>query len=212
MEEMLHVWRQAMGKPDFPRRLERALALLLDALDYARDTGRDASQFAVALPELLDAETRRVDLLWLLHKGYLGITKRPSGKLTALSLTERTCFFLTTDGERFARPAKLSNGTPDFDALQRKLSFRDTVVKRFQSPAPLQERILAEFQAQGWREWIANPLSAGADGKRQLRQVVKSLNRNQHPQLIQFHSNGGNHIRWEALADEGPRNRPPTAT
>jgi len=120
---------------------------------------------------------------------------RPAKTRASLDFSDRTIFVLTPKAERFLRQTMI---VPYFDATNNELRFGDAVVNRFRGPVPVLERILAGFQVQGWREWIVNPLPIGNDGSRQLRDVVKSLNTNQHPQLIRFHCNG-HHVLWEAL-------------
>jgi hypothetical protein len=99
---------------------------------------------------------------------------------------------------------------PAWDAERRELRFRGRLVKRFRSPAPNQERVLAALEEEAWPPRIDDPLPphADQDSKRRLRDTIATLNRGQD--AIRFFADGrGQGIRWEPASgcdDDGQLN------
>jgi hypothetical protein len=92
--------------------------------------------------------------------------------------------------------------TPVWDAEHHELSLDSVVVKRFRTPAPIQERILATFEEDGWPERIDDPLPhvQGQDSKRRLHNAINCLNRSHLTRAIHFYGDGtGTGILWRRL-------------
>ena len=168
-------------------KLKAALAALLEAFDYAEDTGSDCWDFAVAIRRLRELGLSETDLRWLVKRRFVeharevtvqgddGRQFRPTGNLT---FTRRTCFVLTEIGVLRARSIAdcrrptsnvvqidaSENGrivmdpTVDWHADARKLCVNGQIVKRFKWPAANQEAVLNAFQEEGWPERIDDPL------------------------------------------------------
>jgi len=91
---------------------------------------------------------------------------------------------------------------PVWDAERRELWFGGVLVKKFHNPAPCQEAILIEFQKEGWRSRIDNPLSRLPDKnpKTRLHNAVNALNRWHLAKMIRFRNDGhGTGVIWERL-------------
>ena len=91
--------------------------------------------------------------------------------------------------------------TVRWDGSRRDLWLGDLLVKQFRSPAAAQECILATFQEDGWPPRIDDPLPCGKSvqlPQDRLRDVVRSLNRNQRQGRIRFSCDGtGQGILWD---------------
>ncbi|MBI2481479.1 MAG: hypothetical protein HYV60_23415 [Planctomycetia bacterium] len=100
-------------------KLKPAFAALLEAFDYAEDTGSDLWLFAVAMRRLKKLSLSESDLRWLELKGYvrhaLEVTRleddsRDFLHTGNLAFSKRTCFVLTAGapclGCRAARVAR----------------------------------------------------------------------------------------------------------
>ncbi len=90
---------------------------------------------------------------------------------------------------------------PHWDVQLRELRLNGRLVKRFLTPSPNQERILAVFQEEGWPPRIDDPLPPHPelDPKRRLRDTVKSLNHHQINPLLRLACDGtGQGVRWRA--------------
>lgn len=210
-----------------------ALVVLYDATCCAPEFGLAVEDFALELADLRARGITYHDLRWLICAGYVvhlheqtpsrGLRRRvrPSN---SLAFSERSCFLLTAEGEKFAshvqgnlsRPAPpgqrtatadrrvLREATPRWDASRRELRVRSLVVKRFKTPAANQEAILTVFEEEGWPIRIDDPLrrQSDLDPKRRLHDVIKCLNRNQVNRLIRFHGDGtGEGVGWELTGD-----------
>ena len=90
-----------------PDRFLPALAALLTSFDYAQDSGTDAWQFAIELPELLSTGATLADLRWVIHRGFAEhakettITGEPARSFRPLVRTtfpDDACVVLTTAG------------------------------------------------------------------------------------------------------------------
>ena len=105
-------------------KLAPAFEALLEAFDYAADTGTGPWEFAVSIQFLLELGLNDNDLRWLVRKCYVqharevtvqGVNGRefqPTGDLT---FTRRTCFVLTEAGVAYSRPSPSHPSTlPDY--------------------------------------------------------------------------------------------------
>jgi hypothetical protein len=108
-------------------KLKTALGALLEALEYAEDTGSDPWDFAIAIRRFFELGLTETDLRWLVRKGYvmharevtspdqLGRAFRPTGDLT---FGKRTCFVLSGAGVAMARSLLPSVAMPSEHAGQ----------------------------------------------------------------------------------------------
>lgn len=205
--------------------LRAALALLLEAYDYAHELQRDLWDFAVEIDNLRAAGLTCSALRCLLCKEYveqgLECTRPNTGKrsfrpVANLTLAAQTCFVLTAEGAALARqgdahalelfppvagpkPTAEPRSIPLWDAQSRELRWEAHLIKQFKVPAPNQELILAVFEEEGWPVCIDDPLSPNPaqDCKERLHDTIKSLNRNQIQAMIHFRGNGkGSGVRW----------------
>jgi hypothetical protein len=212
---------------------KQGLDLLQQAHLYAQCLGRGVWDFALDLNALNRVGLSTNDLRWLLLQGLLAHahettvpatdrrTFRPAG---AIGFERKSCFVLTAAGVEFVRQGAVCRlqtpsseysapksqqmfhpNLPVWDEQRRELRVGDKVVKRFATPAPNQELILATFQEDGWPVRIDDPLPPLADQepKRRLHDTINSLNRHQQKHLIRFIGDGsGEGIRWEPIVAE----------
>lgn len=170
-----------------PTRVCAALALLLDAFEYAEQTNSDHWEFAVEIQQLHDLGLTKNDLRFLVRKHFvehasevtvLGHDGRQFQSTGDLTFTEHTCLVLTSSGVVAAiesskarsdsnamralivRTAVVSSARPlpAWDPERRVLSIDGTIVKHFKWPAVNQEAILAAFEEEGWSARIDDPL------------------------------------------------------
>jgi hypothetical protein len=207
--------------------VERALAEMAIAHEYARDAGSDTWQFAVEISRLRELGLNASDLRWMVEKGYViharEITEaedvdRKFARGINTAFSHETRFLLTDAGlsltaARRAEPTLLRicdphaslevcKCTPQWDGADCTLYFGSQIVKRFTRPSPNQKIILATFEEEGWPERIYDPLPqvSGIDPKRRLHDSIKWLNRNQTTRLLQFSGDGsGQGVRWQEL-------------
>jgi hypothetical protein len=217
------------GKAGISRRLKTVLEILLSARDYALEAGAAPWDFAEEIADLRAAGVTNVELRCLLAKGLLvhaeetsppEASRREFREIGRLSLSDRTCFVLTAEGELFARAVvstlagssppeaggdllhELSGNhirTPQWLSDRRELWVGNVVVKRFRRPAPNQETVLAAFQEEGWPVRIDDPLTRqpDRDAIQCLHDTINHLNRNRSSPLIHFAGDGtGRGIRW----------------
>ncbi len=176
------------GAAQIPVKLQPAMALLLQADDYAVQTSRDRWEFAVEIRTLLELGLTRNDLRWLLRMRYVDQAREVSAHgedgrafrpTVGLKFTKRTCFVLTKEGiaanRRLRDGGSLSHADstavsggahayttprrPKWDPESRELSLAGRVVKRFRWHAFNQERVLAAFEEEDWPQRIDDPLS-----------------------------------------------------
>ncbi|QDT90443.1 hypothetical protein [Gimesia algae] len=95
-----------------PAKIRPAVSLLLEAFQYADQTGTDSWEFAVELDDLTSLDLTRTDFRWLVRQGIVehqrevtlegddGREFRATGDLT---FSNRTCFILTAKGLSVAR-------------------------------------------------------------------------------------------------------------
>jgi hypothetical protein len=207
--------------PDLP---SGALALLVQAREYARQLHRDAWQFAVEIGPLAAAGLTNSTLRWLVCQGHVehAIEVTPPGDgqrrfqpVASLALPEGTCFVLTDKGAALARGlAGLSAVSerpaagepvvkPRWDGELRVLWCGGVVVKEFRRPAPNQELVLAAFEEESWPAQIDDPLpgSSELDAKQRLHDTIIRLNRNQKSRRLVFRGDGsGKGVRWSLRA------------
>lgn len=177
------------------------VALLLQAATLAAEVDRDIWDFAVEIATLHFAGVSNSDLRWMICKGYVQhsyeVTEpletsrrfRPSNEL---SFGNRSCFVLTSKGQRFAQhvaphisandsrnhteingvsraSAKNSNEVqlqitcPTWDSGRHQLRVADVIVKEFKLPSPNQETILSAFEEEQWPPCVADPLPVHPD-------------------------------------------------
>lgn len=176
-----------------------AVALLLEACEYARDLERSPWDFAVEIAALRQTGLTTSTLRWMVCKGYLehrcerpvqGSDARSFRADPGLRFCEHTCFVLTEAGLAFARKVFESeveshgnwvDSSPDFgnglriahrpiwDQQRRELRVGEIVVKQFRVPAANQEAILAAFEEEGWPVRVDDPLSPHPDQEPKTR-------------------------------------------
>lgn len=178
------------------------VALLLQATTLAAEVEREAWDFAVEIATLHLAGVSNSDLRWMICKGYVQHsyevtepleTSRRFRACNELSFSNRSCFVLTSKGQRFARqivtqnshstdvrnhtdgngafksPGKsLSEPTmqiacPVWDSGRHQLRVADVIVKEFKLPSPNQETILSAFEEEQWPPCVADPLPVHPD-------------------------------------------------
>jgi hypothetical protein len=215
-----------------PSGLHRALALLLQGREYARELGRPAWDLAVEIEALRQAGATASTLRWLVCRGYVDHADearpvRGRGRRfragSELVFTEATCFVLTRSGVVLARqlgarrddlgsvvlatPAAEQPTVPRWDGTRRELRLGDSLVKQFRRPAPNQEAVLAAFEEEGWPLRIDDPLPLRPErpAAERLHDTINRLNRNQRQALIQFRRDGARGVFWEAVSPAGPR-------
>ena len=211
------------------RRFQAALLLLGDALNFARDTGRNVWEYRLAMDELLSAGLTVADCRWLADKGYVaardeapargGRRARPR----KASFTRATRFVLTAEGSDYAlelysaktlpraaptsdpaaeyEPRDDSTGNPRWDSRRSALFVGDTLIKKVPVLARNQLALLAAFQARGWPRRIDNPLASNGHARRAqaLADAVHGLNRNLRAKVIRFHADEKGRSVWYEL-------------
>jgi hypothetical protein len=169
-----------------------ALALLLQAADYAQELRLPDWEFAVHLPDFRAARVTTSAIRWLSARGYVKhaqqITQfrgphRKFRPVANLTFTEDTCFILTPEGKTAARnlgvdgfagfgpaagtctttPGNGHAAVPHWDAALAELRLGNVVVKKFCQVAPNQQIILAAFEEEGWPARIDDPLPQDPD-------------------------------------------------
>lgn len=141
------------GEGPSPDRLTRGLRALLQASQYAHDTNRPVSEFAIEIQRLEQLGLSSSELRWLICKNYLGhlvdVTRsdqagRKSQIVKSLTFESRSCFVLTSCGVRFAhslvachhQPAPQAHETlPSWDGELRVLYIGTSVVREFHARA-----------------------------------------------------------------------------
>jgi hypothetical protein len=172
--------------------LRDALALLLQAFEYALDLEQSVWDLAVELEALRAARVTNSDLRWLAAKGYIEHAIETSGpedrarrfrRTPLLSVTESTCVVLTRPGVAVARealardvavgsnrpaPARRSSpedvaNRPRWDTQRRQLRVGHVIVKEFKLPSPNQETVLMALEEESWPPRIDDPLAPVPD-------------------------------------------------
>lgn len=221
--------------PETTPAIRQALAVLLQAHNYASMVERSTWEFAVEIHMLRAAGVSVSDLRWLKCKAYVDhATERiANGNVRTfqqcenLSFYKKTCFVLTSAGAHFARSLfdrewienavrtdqrPLGNEprlgwVPVWDSDRQTLRLGDSVVKLFKTPAANQEAILSAFEEEGWPARIDDPLPPqhGQDPKSRLHDTINALNRNQKRRLIRFLGDGRGQGVRWELVDEASR-------
>jgi len=216
---------------DIRPHLREALALLLQACEYAHELGQSAWDLAFEIEVLQAAKLTHSDLRWLAAKGYVahGVeiscpddSARRFRHTTLLRPEPGTCFILTEAGAALARestsltPAQHARGQSTkthanleaanlkWDQQRRQLRVGNEIVKEFKLPSPNQETVLMAFEEEGWPPRIDDPLPPvpEIDSRRRLHDTIKALNRKQKRALVRFMGDGtGEGIRWELRGD-----------
>lgn len=188
MNDIAELVPEASAVPETSPAIFQALAILLQAYDYASKVGRDPWEFAVEIMTLREAGATYSDLRWLRCKEFVDHAseisepsdhRRVFQRSANLSFNSNTCFVLTPAGVTFALLARrqtheASNGAfkdclqdrngiatrvvPVWDRDLQVLRLGDLIVKQFKTPAPNQEAILAAFQEEGWPPRIDDPI------------------------------------------------------
>lgn len=216
--------------------VKNGIKALCQARDYAVDLRRSLWDFAVEVASLRELGLTNSEFRWLLCKGYVEhgeeTTLAEAGTRTfrrigELTITSRTCFVLTElgavfaskmydestpcseftgDGDRVPGDGSAYSLIPHWDKDRQELRVGTRIVKRFKTPAPNQEVILAALEEEHWPPRIDDPIPPhpNQDAKRRLHDVINSLNRNQQHSLIRFMGDGsGKGIRWELIEHGG---------
>jgi hypothetical protein len=92
---------------------------------------------------------------------------------------------------------------PFYDGLRNEFFWGETLVKRFRSPAPNQQGVLAAFQASSWPDRIDDPLpeTDGLCPRRRLSETIRALNHHQTQFVIRFCGDGsGRGVLWECVS------------
>lgn len=171
-----------------PIKFKSALALLIEAVEYAEQTSGKLWDFALEIDRLRSVGLSENDLRYLVrlglvdHAGERKVRGGNSRQFVAtgdLSFTSRTCFVLTPAGIaattgvtmsderdkassaiRISKVATSSvDAIPYWDSQRSTLWFQGRVVKHFKWHACNQERILAAFQEESWPAKVDDPLA-----------------------------------------------------
>jgi hypothetical protein len=209
----------AAGLPPSPTVLT-ALGLLKRARDAAFEMGLDPWELAVKITHLIAAGISGEDVRQMMLCGLVQrrderrrneAGERSFQPADCVPISARTCFVLTSAGEAClarwdGKPAPAGTDSapklivPRWDGDRRQLWYRETLVKRYQQPAPSQETILSAFEEDGWPPRIDDPLPMedGLDPHDRLHDAVKRLNRDQVVRLLVFRRDGsGEGVEWE---------------
>jgi hypothetical protein len=205
-------------------RLAQAIAVVVEAANYASRTGADRWDFAVEIEQLQALGLSKNDLRYLVKLRYVehaaeATTARNQSRRfkreAGLSFTTKSCFVLSQstlgicshNGSVNApglASAAVKHGSqepvPFWNIARRVLAFHGQIVKQFKWHAANQEVILCTFQEDGWPARIDDPLVPLPilDDKVRLRDAIKALNRKQRHKLIHFRGDGtGQGIVWE---------------
>jgi hypothetical protein len=197
--------------------VQKALGILLEGYEYARDLGTSPWEFAVDLEALLAAGCSPNTLRWLVRRGVVehaildgsasAATRR--GQVRRQEMFPRgTCFTLTKLGATVAQGGSLPAGacfagreagsaglaaatTPVWDSCRGELRFLGRLVKRFRNAASNQRALLDAFQQRGWPERLTDPLPRPLAGtvnlKQRLHDTIKNLNRGHEERSLHFY-------------------------
>lgn len=192
--------------------VEPALALLLEAYDYAHELERDLWDFAVELDSLRAVDLTPSAARWLLCKGYAehaiestrpDASNRSFRSVASLTLAAHTCLVLTGAGAAFARqmealspqlhsihgsavqptePETVLAAVPHWDPTSRELRWRNYLILHFKLPSPNQETILTAFEEEGWPPCIGDPLYPQSS-QQPTERLHQALTRLNHHQI-----------------------------
>ena len=208
--------------------MQPGLLLLCRSYQFAAAQETDVWDYAVELDELRRAGLSNNDLRWLISHGWvrhaLEVAEtnqrrafRPLGKG---AMPRNAAFTLTLEGARVVVPLFHSefagvltaenrvnpdseqanrDSLPLWDAQHRELRYRETVIKRFRVPAPIQEIILVTFQEENWPPFVDDPLPpTHQDTKERLHAAINCLNRSRLQRTLRFRGDGtGTRVGWQ---------------
>jgi hypothetical protein len=209
-----------------------ALGELLKACEYAESCRQDRWEFSIRIKSLCRLGLSESDLRLLVSKGIIEHARECStknGKTRSfkfggsLRFNKRTCFVLTTTGQKFAfdylnlppqgsteKLADLLSAprqrlVPRWDNGRHTIFVDSYLVKRFRWPACNQEAVLNALEEEQWpASGVFDPLAPtkDKDPKQRLRDTTKCLNRHQEHPFVRFRGDGtGERIVWEFTAE-----------
>ncbi len=198
-----------------------ALALLLQAFEYAHDAGAQRWDFAMEIDRLSETGLTISDLRWLVAKNFAehgqessvyGSPHRSFRQAEGFFFDHTTSVVLTPTGAAFVdhflrEPNDQSSSIdailrPSWNRSRRELSLYGTIIKRFRVPAYNQEMVLSAFEEEGWPEHIDDPLPVthDIDPRIRLHDAIHRLNGRQTNRLLRFKGDGnGTGVFWEPL-------------
>jgi hypothetical protein len=200
--------------------LPRAIGALVFLSRHACERG-DADHVGASLLSLAKWGVSREEMEWLVNASYVAPAAADLTNAGAQAGDYRSSSFVVTPaGTRFlkqifaaidrrdeaTRGGDSPSERPAWDG--RELRYLGALLKRFDRPAPNQERLLDEFERQGWTRYIENPLNEAGDISPvdRLRDAVKRLNRSLVTPLLHFGGNGrGTGVCWRAVAVSQPQ-------
>ncbi len=219
--------------------IRAVLRQLLEAHELATIAGKDLWEFAVEITTLAHLGASHSQIRWLITEGLVEAQaettnevdrRRTFRKLHSLAMPQHTCLLLTARGRKTTtqlrhdplRPAidraSVANSKdpyaldrPQWDSQRRQLRFKGQLVKGYRVPAPMQEAILAAFEAAGWPHCIVGPVDEdhALAPKQRLPNTIRALNRSQSRLVLRFHGDGtGSRVCWALLPSGSPRSYP----
>jgi hypothetical protein len=206
--------------------IQKALGVLLEGYDYARDLQASPWEFAVERTALLADGCTSNALHWLALRGYVEqarvAARKPRRARADRAAPDGALLVLTDEGAAVARAADpltpslavLAAPSPRGRAAERELPVWDTVrgelhfagrlVRRFRNTASQQRAVLDAFQQEGWPERLPDPLARPAglcvNRKQRLHDVIKNLNRRHGARRLRFYGTDcGRAVGWRRL-------------
>ena len=173
-----------------------ALESLRQAREYANDLGVDVCEFCVGLQPIEEFGLSKIDLKWMLLKGFIKEIADETHSPRAIYVTEHGLAFLHQQVLRKLKPKWLPE--------KRQLTFDGRVIKQFRVPSCNQEAVLMAFEEEGWPPRIYDPLipKNGIEMKRRVMETIKSMNRWHKQKVIRFFGDGtGRGICWRLEAE-----------
>jgi hypothetical protein len=206
--------------------IQKALRVLLEGYDNARDLQTSPWEFAVERTALLADGCTPHGLRWLARRGYVeqaeAAAPRPRRARAGGAPPEASHFVLTDAGAAVARAAPplppplavraapsaggrtAERELPVWDNARGELHFRGRLVRRFRNTASQQRAVLDAFQREGWPERLPDPLARPAgpcvNRKQRLHDVIKNLNRRHGARRLRFYGTDcGRAVGWRWL-------------
>ena len=168
-----------------------ALESLRQAREYANDLGVDVCEFCIGIQPVEEFGLSKIDLKWMLLKGFIKEVADETHSPRAIYVTERGLAFLLAQALQKLKPKWLPE--------KRQLTFNGRVIKQFRVPSCNQEAVLMAFEEEGWPSRIYDPLipKNGIEMKRRVTETIKSMNRWHKQKVIRFFGDGtGRGICW----------------
>jgi hypothetical protein len=100
------------------------------------------------------------------------------------------------------RDGSIAAPRPIYDDCRNEFFLGGQLVKRFRSPAPNQQTVLAAFQSLAWPNRIEDPLPPSGElcPRRRLSETIRALNRRQLQYVVRFCGDGsGRGVLWERV-------------